>query len=82
VSGLLKHKIHWWRLRTEWYRKKLVLSQPPYFINLEPTGFCNLRCTVCSYQQNRGKGYMKMELAEKAIEEAARLGVWHAHTAC
>ncbi len=75
MSGLLKHKIHWWRLRTEWYRKKLVLSQPPYFINLEPTGFCNLRCTVCSYQQNRGKGYMKMELAEKAIEEAARLGV-------
>jgi radical SAM protein with 4Fe4S-binding SPASM domain len=75
VSGLLKHKIHWWRLRTEWYRKKLVLSQPPYFINLEPTGFCNLRCTVCSYRQDRGKGYVDLGLAERIIEDAARFGV-------
>lgn len=75
MSVLLKHKIHWWRLRTEWYRKKLIVSNPPYFINLEPTGFCNLKCTVCSYQQNRGNGYMSVDMAGKIIEEAADFGV-------
>ena len=75
MTDLLKYRIHWWRLRTDWYRKKLVLKQPPYFVNLEPTGFCNLRCTVCSYQQNRGRGYFDMELAEKVIAEAADFGV-------
>ena len=69
------HKLHWWRLRLQWYRKKLVLTQPPYFINLEPTGFCNLKCAVCSYKQDRGKGYIDLELAGKVIAEAAQLGV-------
>lgn len=75
MNELLRHKIHWWRLRTEWYRKKLILSQPPYFVNLEPTGFCNLRCTVCSYQQNRGNGYMELDLVRRAIEDAAGFGI-------
>ncbi len=72
---LLKYKIHWWRLRLQWYRKKLVLTQPPYFINLEPTGYCNLRCTICSYRQDRGKGYMDLSLADRILDDAARFGV-------
>jgi len=70
-----QHTLHWWRLRLQWYRKRLVLTQPPYFINLEPTGFCNLRCAVCSYQQNRGKGYLEPGLALRTIDEAADYGV-------
>lgn len=73
--NLSRHKIHWWRLRWQWYRKKLILSQPPYFINLEPTGYCNLRCAVCSYRQDRGKGYLDMDIARKTLNEAARFGV-------
>ncbi|MCX6639808.1 MAG: radical SAM protein [bacterium] len=75
MSKYLRHKIHWWRLRTAWYRKKLRLSQPPYFINLEPTGFCNLHCTVCSYSQRRGKGYLRPELAYRVMTDAADFGV-------
>ncbi len=75
MNGNWKHKLHWWRLRTQWYRKKLRLTIPPYFINLEPTGFCNLHCKVCSYKQDRGKGYISLELAERAIENAAQFGV-------
>lgn len=75
MSSPWHHKIHWWRLRSQWYRQKLVLSQPPYFINLEPTGYCNLHCSVCSYKQERGKGYMDVPLARKVIENAAAFGV-------
>lgn len=75
MKALLRHKIHWWRLRNEWYRKKLVLKNPPYFINLEPTGFCNLNCTVCSYNHDRGKGYVDMDLARHIIDDAASFGV-------
>ncbi len=70
-----KQKLHWWRLRWQWYRKKLVLSLPPYFVNVEPTGFCNLHCKVCSYKQDRGKGYIDTQLALKAIAYAADFGV-------
>ncbi|TKJ41586.1 hypothetical protein CEE37_03205 [candidate division LCP-89 bacterium B3_LCP] len=75
LNGISGHKLHWWRLRTEWYRKKLILKNPPYFINLEPTGFCNLHCSVCSYHQDRGKGYFEMDLARKVIDDAADFGV-------
>jgi radical SAM protein with 4Fe4S-binding SPASM domain len=75
MKGKLAHNLHWWRLRTEWYRKKLILRHPPYFINLEPTGFCNLHCKVCSYSQKRGKGYIDVDLAEKTLTAAARFKV-------
>jgi radical SAM protein with 4Fe4S-binding SPASM domain len=71
----LAHNLHWWRLRYSWYRKKLILRHPPYFINLEPTGFCNLHCKVCSYTHARGKGYVDVALAEKTMAEAARFGI-------
>lgn len=75
LNGRLRHNLHWWLLRTEWYRRKLVLKRPPYFINLEPTGYCNLNCTVCSYNHERGKGYVDMDLVRHVIEEAAEFGV-------
>jgi len=75
VKSNWRHTLHWWRLRTQWYRKKLKLTLPPYFINIEPTGFCNLHCKVCSYKQDRGKGYISLEMAERVIENAAQFGV-------
>lgn len=75
MKGNFGHKLHWWRLRTQWYRKKLAPSLPPYFVNIEPTGFCNLHCKICSYRQDRGKGYIERQLALKAIENAAQFGV-------
>ncbi len=75
MKGHFKHKIHWWRLRSEWYRKRLNVKQPPFFINLEPTGYCNLRCTVCSYKQDRGKGYIETDLAKRVMDDAADFGV-------
>jgi radical SAM protein with 4Fe4S-binding SPASM domain len=75
MTRKLRHHLHWWRLRTEWYRKKIKLSLPPYFINIEPTGFCNLHCKVCSYRQDRGKGYIEPEIALRAMDQAAQFGV-------
>lgn len=75
MSATIAQKLHWWKLRTEWYRKKLQLKNPPYFINLEPTGFCNLHCTVCSYKQERGKGYIDVDLARRTINDASDFGV-------
>jgi len=74
-ASKLAHNLHWWRLRVQWYRKRVILRHPPYFINLEPTGFCNLHCKVCSYTHARGKGYMDLNLAQKTIAEAAQFGV-------
>jgi radical SAM protein with 4Fe4S-binding SPASM domain len=71
----LAHNLHWWRLRLSWYRKKVILRDSPYFINLEPTGFCNLHCKVCSYTHARGKGYLDSALAEKTIADAAAIGI-------
>lgn len=51
------------------------MSRPPYFVNIEPTGFCNLHCKICSYKQDRGKGYIEQNLAIHVIENAAQSSV-------
>lgn len=52
-----------------------IQRSPPHFINLEPTCFCNLDCTICSYDGSRKKGYISRETVEIALEQAVELGV-------
>lgn len=54
---------------------KEIQKSPPYFINLEPTSFCNLDCPICSFDGSRRKGYLRREIAETALAQAADLGV-------
>ncbi len=66
----------WAQLRT---KSSLALGReiqksPPYFINLEPTSFCNLNCPICSYDGSRGKGYLRRDIAEKVFSQAADMG--------
>jgi radical SAM protein with 4Fe4S-binding SPASM domain len=52
-----------------------IQKSPPYFINLEPTSFCNLKCIICSYDDSRPKGYLDKQTAELALRQAVDLGV-------
>jgi len=67
----------WAQLRT---KPALIFGReyqpsPPYFINLEPTSFCNLNCTICSLDSRRKKGHLRPETAEIALDQASSLGV-------
>ena len=52
-----------------------IQNSPPYFINLEPTSFCNLNCKICSLDDSRKKGHLRPEVAEMALNQAKELGV-------
>ena len=67
----------WGQLRT---KPALILGReyqpsPPYFINLEPTSFCNLNCTICSLDGSRKKGHLRPEIAKIALDQARELRV-------
>ena len=64
-----------YRWRYHWLRKKTVTPTGPFYINVEPTSFCNIRCQLCSYDYSRKAGYMDAGLYEKIIDEAARLNI-------
>ena len=51
------------------------MSHPPYFLNVEPTSVCNLRCTICSMDGSRDPGYMDTGLYRKIIDDARAEGV-------
>ena len=52
-----------------------IQPAPPYFVNLEPTCFCNLNCKICSLDGSRKKGHLRPEIAEMALNQAGELGV-------
>ena len=53
-----------------------IQNSPPYFVNIEPTSFCNLNCAICSFDGSRKNGYITRETAELALEQAAELGAY------
>ena len=52
-----------------------VQKSPPYFVNIEPTSFCNLNCKICSFDGSRKNGYISRETVELALKQSAELGV-------
>lgn len=64
-----------YRWRLQWLRKKRTTPTGPFYINIEPTSHCNIRCKLCSYDYSRQPGYMDAGLYEKIIDEAAGINV-------
>ncbi len=74
ISSLrkLRHTIRW---KLAWYAKSVEISHPPYYWNVEPTNCCNLRCSICSLDDSRPKGYMDWELYKRLIDQARKMRV-------
>lgn len=74
ISSLkkLRHIIRW---KLAWYTKSVEITYPPYYWNVEPTNHCNLRCSICSLDDSRPKGYMDWDLYEHLIDEARKMRV-------
>lgn len=49
----------------------------PYYVNLEPTNHCNLRCPICSRANGTPRGYMSWEVFTAIVDQCASLGVRH-----
>lgn len=51
-------------------RKSLIRNYPIYFI-IEPTNYCNYKCSICpnQYYANEEKGYMSIDLFDKILEQ-------------
>lgn len=51
--------------------RKLKLGYAPFFIWVEPTNFCNLRCATCpqSLGIKAERGYMEMDVYRKVLDE-------------
>lgn len=47
----------------------------PYYVNLEPTNQCNLRCSICSRQTGTPRGYMSWETFTNVADQCAAGGV-------
>ncbi|MCD4751847.1 MAG: radical SAM protein [Anaerolineaceae bacterium] len=48
----------------------------PPSVEIEPTNFCNLNCITCGQSESpRPKGFMKMDLFKKIVDDAAELGI-------
>ncbi len=75
TSRRLPFAVAQYRWRYHWLRKKSVTPTGPFYINIEPTSYCNIRCKLCSYNYSRRPGYMDLGLYEKIIDEAAWLNI-------
>ena len=75
ASRRLPFSVAQYRWRYHWLRKKSVTPTGPFYINIEPTSYCNIRCQLCSYNYTRKPGYMDLGLYEKIIDEAASLNI-------
>jgi len=62
------------RWRWDWYKGNLKPG-PPYFINIEPTNICNLKCTICSMGRTRKPGYMGIDLYNEVVQKAAHFKI-------
>lgn len=47
----------------------------PYYVNIEPTNHCNLRCTICSRTNGTPRGYMSWGVFTEIVDQCASLGV-------
>jgi len=67
------------RLKQVKFIRKLVLQKNisfefPLRLNIEPTNFCNLSCSMCPRELNRSFGYMDINLFQKIIDESILYG--------
>ncbi len=76
MSASLQLHVLW--ARRHWYLKRWRNPGPPWFINIEPTNVCNLRCTVCSHDGSRPVGFMDVALCRRLLRQAKSLGVHEA----
>ncbi|MBI5642829.1 MAG: SPASM domain-containing protein [Deltaproteobacteria bacterium] len=53
--------------------RKIRLGYKPFFIWIEPTSFCNLKCVTCPQSMGRPieRGYMRLDLYKKALSEVS-----------
>src|SRR3990167_6797364 len=54
-------------------QRKISFDFPIRF-NIEPTNYCNLRCSMCPRELNRPFGYMDFNLFQKVIDESILYG--------
>ena len=58
------------------YIKKLITLENPKVIFIEPTNYCNYKCTICPItSMKRKRGFMDFDLFKKIIDETSRTGV-------
>ena len=46
----------------------------PIRLNIEPTNYCNLSCSMCPRELNRPFGYMDINLFQKVVDESILYG--------
>ncbi len=51
-----------------------VLKEPPSFLGLNTTGYCNARCCYCAYPMHKPDGIMEMAIYEKAVTDFSSKG--------
>src|SRR3990167_10431620 len=61
------------------FARKIVLQKQisfdfPMRLNIEPTNYCNLSCSMCPRELNRPFGYMDIKLFRKIIDESVFYG--------
>jgi len=58
------------------YLKKLLTLKGPRIIFIEPTNYCNYKCTICPItSMKRKKGFMNLDLFKKIVDEASNIGI-------
>lgn len=62
-----------WKLA--YLAKQETAFTPPLYVNVEPTNWCNLHCTICSMDASRPKGYMDLGLFREVVGQAKEAGV-------
>lgn len=54
--------------------QKKISFEFPIRLNIEPTNYCNLSCSMCPRELNRPFGYMDINLFKKIIDESILYG--------
>ena len=64
--------------RVKLFRRKILQKKIsfdfPIRLNIEPTNYCNLSCSMCPRELNRPFGYMEFNLFKKIIDESILYG--------
>ena len=76
MSRKLPKKIANYRRRYHWLRRTEVMPMGPFYINVEPTNACNLKCHTCSLDGSRKRGVMDLDLFRQIIDQCPDAGVY------
>ncbi len=47
----------------------------PLYINIEPTSYCNLNCSMCPLDDSRKKGFMDFDLYKKIVDQSSKMKI-------